>query len=164
MVPADVTNVDQVTEAYATIDKAWGAVDVLVNNAGRNSGKRHLRQLTVAEMTSILDVNLKAAFLCSMAVLPAMRVRKAGTLIHVGSMAATMVFPTAGASYRRRIGHSEMEPWVLAHGLKALRERLKLVLDTHPLAVVPACPKVPAVPAETAEPRERMLEEWREGV
>jgi hypothetical protein len=36
-------------------------------------------------------------------------------------------------------------------------------LDTDPLVVVPARPKVPAVPAETAEPRERMLEGRREG-
>jgi NADP-dependent 3-hydroxy acid dehydrogenase YdfG len=99
VVPADVTNPDQVAEAYETVNKAWGAVDVLVNNAGRNSSKRHFRQLTVAEMSSLLDVNLKTAFLCSMAVLPAMRARKTGTLIHIGSMAATMVFPTAGAGY-----------------------------------------------------------------
>src|ERR1700739_3845389 len=46
VVPADATNADQVTEAYETINKAWGAVDVLVNNAGRNSSKRHLGQLT----------------------------------------------------------------------------------------------------------------------
>jgi NADP-dependent 3-hydroxy acid dehydrogenase YdfG len=97
--PADVTNADQVAEAYETIKKAWGAVEVLVNNAGANSRKRHLRQLTVAEMARLLDVNLKAAFLCSLAVLPAMRASKTGTLIHIGSMAATMVFPTAGASY-----------------------------------------------------------------
>jgi NADP-dependent 3-hydroxy acid dehydrogenase YdfG len=97
--PADVTNADQVAEAYETIKKAWGAVEVLVNNAGGNSSKRHLRQLTVAEMARLLDVNLKAAFLCSLAVLPAMRARNTGTLIHIGSMAATMVFPTAGASY-----------------------------------------------------------------
>ena len=56
-----------------------------------------------------------------------------------------------------------MEPWVLAHGLKTLRECLKLALDTDPLVVVPARPKVPAVPGETAEPRERMLEGRREG-
>ena len=56
-----------------------------------------------------------------------------------------------------------MEPWVLAHGLKTLRECLKLALDTDPLVVVPACPKVEAVLAETAEPRERILEERREG-
>jgi NADP-dependent 3-hydroxy acid dehydrogenase YdfG len=125
VVPADVTNVDQVTEAYETIDKAWGAVDVLVNNAGRNSGKRHLRQLTVAEMASILDLNLKAAFLCSMAVLPAMRARKAGTLIHIGSMAATMVFPTAGASYaaaksgvRHLSAHINAEEGI--HGIRSI--------------------------------------------
>ena len=99
VVPADVTHADQVAEAYETVHKAWGVVDVLVNNAGRNSSKRHLRRLTVAEMSSLLDVNLKTAFLCSMAVLPAMRARKTGTLIHIGSMAATMVFPAAGASY-----------------------------------------------------------------
>ena len=56
-----------------------------------------------------------------------------------------------------------MKPWVLAHGLKALPECLKTALDTDPLVVVPARPKVPAVPAETAEPRERMLEGRREG-
>ena len=57
-----------------------------------------------------------------------------------------------------------MEPWVFAHGLKTLRECLKLTLDTDPLVVVAPRPKVPAVPAETAEPRERMLEGRREGV
>ena len=57
-----------------------------------------------------------------------------------------------------------MKPWVLAHGLKALQEYLKTALDTDPLVVVPARPQVPAVPAETAEPRERMLEERREGM
>ena len=61
VVPADVTNADQVAEAYETVNKAWGAVDVLVNNAGRNSSKRHMRQLTVAEMSSLLDVQGKPA-------------------------------------------------------------------------------------------------------
>ena len=46
VVPADVSDADQVSESYETICQAWGAVDVLVNNAGRNSSKRHLRQLT----------------------------------------------------------------------------------------------------------------------
>jgi NADP-dependent 3-hydroxy acid dehydrogenase YdfG len=125
VVPADVTNADQVAEAYETVNKTWGAVDVLVNNAGRNSSKRHFRQLTVAEMSSLLDVNLKTAFLCSMAVLPAMRARKTGTLIHIGSMAATMVFPTAGASYaaaksgmRHLSAHINAEEGI--HGIRSI--------------------------------------------
>jgi NADP-dependent 3-hydroxy acid dehydrogenase YdfG len=125
VVPADVSDAARVAEAHETVCKAWGAVDVLVNNAGRNSSKRHLRQLTVAEMSSILDVNLKTAFLCSMAVLPAMRARKAGTLIHVGSMAATMVFPAAGASYaaaksgvRQMSAHINAEEGI--HGIRSI--------------------------------------------
>jgi NADP-dependent 3-hydroxy acid dehydrogenase YdfG len=124
-VPADVSDADQVAEAYETIHQALGAVDVLVNNAGRNSIMRHLRQLTVAEMSSMLDVNLKTAFLCSMAVLPSMRARKSGTLIHVGSMAATMVFPTAGASYaaakagvRQMSAHINAEEGI--HGIRSI--------------------------------------------
>jgi NADP-dependent 3-hydroxy acid dehydrogenase YdfG len=99
VVPADVTDADQVTQAYDSVCKAFSTVDVMVNNAGRNSAKRYLRQLTVEEMSSLLEANLRSAFLCSMAVLPAMRAKKAGTLIHIGSMAATMVYPTAGAGY-----------------------------------------------------------------
>jgi NADP-dependent 3-hydroxy acid dehydrogenase YdfG len=125
VVPADVSDADQVAEAHETVFKAWGTVDVLVNNAGRNSSKRHLPQLTVAEMASMLDVNLKAAFLCSMAVLPSMRARKAGTLIHIGSMASTMVLPTAGASYaaaksgvRQMSAHINAEEGI--HGIRSI--------------------------------------------
>jgi NADP-dependent 3-hydroxy acid dehydrogenase YdfG len=125
VVPADVTNANQVAEAYKTIQRAWGAVDVLVNNAGGNTSKRHWGQLTVAEMSSLLDVNLKTAFLCSMAVLPAMRAKKSGTLIHIGSMAATMVFPTAGAGYaaaksglRAMSAHINAEEGI--HGIRSI--------------------------------------------
>jgi NADP-dependent 3-hydroxy acid dehydrogenase YdfG len=125
VVPADVSDADQVAKAYETVSRTWGAVDVLVNNAGRNSSKRHWRQLTVAEMSSMLEVNLKTAFLCSMVVLPAMRAKQAGTLIHVGSMAATMVFPTAGASYaaakagvRQMSAHINAEEGI--HGIRSI--------------------------------------------
>jgi NADP-dependent 3-hydroxy acid dehydrogenase YdfG len=125
VVPADVSDADQVAQAYDTVHQAWGAVEILVNNAGRNSSKRHWHQLTVTEMSSMLDVNLKTAFLCSMMVLPAMRSRKCGTLIHVGSMSATMVFPTAGASYaaaksglRQMSAHINAEEGI--HGIRSI--------------------------------------------
>src|ERR1700739_3051357 len=40
--PADITDAGQVAQAYETVQKAWGEVEVLVNNAGRNSSKRHM--------------------------------------------------------------------------------------------------------------------------
>ena len=125
VVPADVSDTEQVAKAYETVSQTWGAIDVLVNNAGRNSSKRHWCQLTVAEMSSMLDVNLKTAFLCSMVALPAMRAKKGGTLIHIGSMAATMVFPMAGASYaaaksglRQMSAHINAEEGI--HGIRSI--------------------------------------------
>ena len=47
----------------------------------------------------MVDVNLKGPFLCSLAVLPAMRERRAGTLIHVVSNAATGIFSVSGPAY-----------------------------------------------------------------
>jgi NADP-dependent 3-hydroxy acid dehydrogenase YdfG len=125
VVPADVSDADQVANAYEAVAKTLGSIDVLVNNAGRNSSVRHWQQLTVAEMSNLLDVNLKTAFLCSMVVLPAMRARQAGTLIHIGSMSATMVFPTAGASYaaaksgvRQMSAHINAEEGI--HGIRSI--------------------------------------------
>jgi NADP-dependent 3-hydroxy acid dehydrogenase YdfG len=150
VVPADITEPDQVAKAYETVQRAWGNVEFLVNNAGRNSNQRHLDQLTVAEMSSMLDVNLKTAFLCSMAVLPAMRAGKAGTLIHIGSMSATMVYPTAGATYaaskaglRHLSAHINAEEGI--HGIRSI--------CIHPgevaTEIMAARPK-PPTPAEEA--------------
>ena len=50
-------------------------------------------------MASMVDVNLKGPFLCSLAVLPAMRERRAGTLIHIVSNAATGIFLVGGPAY-----------------------------------------------------------------
>jgi NADP-dependent 3-hydroxy acid dehydrogenase YdfG len=99
VLPADLTDPAQVEQAHGLIVSTWGAVDILVNNAGNNAKRRHWRDLSIADMTSIMDVNLKAPFLCTMAVLPGMRARKAGLLIHIASLAGTMLFPVSGPTY-----------------------------------------------------------------
>jgi len=96
---ADVTDPAQVTAAHAAIVAAWGEVDILVNNAGGNAKNRHWRNLSPADMAAIVDVNLKGPFLCTLAVLPAMRARRDGLLIHVASLAGTAIFPVTGATY-----------------------------------------------------------------
>jgi NADP-dependent 3-hydroxy acid dehydrogenase YdfG len=97
--PADLTNPAEVERAHAAIIAACGPIDILVNNAGGNTKRRHWHQLSMADAASVLDVNLKAPFLCSLAVLPAMRSRRSGTLIHIASMAGAMLFPISGPSY-----------------------------------------------------------------
>ncbi len=97
--PADLTSPAEVERVHAAIIAACGPIDILVNNAGGNTKRRHWHQLSMTDMASVLDVNLKVPFLCSLAVLPAMRSRRSGTLIHIASMAGTMQFPISGPAY-----------------------------------------------------------------
>jgi 3-oxoacyl-[acyl-carrier protein] reductase len=64
-----------------------GPIDLLVNNAG--IGPLHgLDDLTEAVFDRTIAVNLKSAFLCIQAVLPAMRARRFGRIVNISSGAA----------------------------------------------------------------------------
>ena len=59
MVKCDVTNIDDVENLYQEAKKAFGAVDIWVNNAGVNSPDKPVHELTDKEISFILDVDLK---------------------------------------------------------------------------------------------------------
>jgi 3-oxoacyl-[acyl-carrier protein] reductase len=77
---ADVFRQGPVAAMIARIAAELGPVDILVNNAGI-ALVRGVDDLTIA-------VNVKSAFLCTQAVLPAMRERKWGRIVNVSSGAA----------------------------------------------------------------------------
>ena len=99
IVPADVADADAVSAAHARVVAELGPVQVLVNNAGINVPRRHWKDLQPGDMASLVDVNLKGPFLCSLAVLPAMRAAGGGVLVHVVSNAATGIYAVAGPAY-----------------------------------------------------------------
>lgn len=86
-VRADVSDGAAVTAMLETIAREFGQPDVLVNNAGVAS-RRGLDDLTEAEFDRTIAVNLKSAFLCTQAVLPAMRARRWGRIVNISSGAA----------------------------------------------------------------------------
>ena len=96
---ADLADPAAITRAHAAVVAALGAVDILVNNAGSNTPGRHWQQLGLDGVASVLDVNLRGPFLCSMAVLPGMRAKGGGTLIHIGSVAGVALFGPSGPAY-----------------------------------------------------------------
>ncbi len=96
---ADVADAHQVTRAHREVTEALGDLDILVNNAGTNAPKRYWADLSAEDMGQMIDVNLKGPFQCSLAVLPAMRARREGLLIHVVSNAAAGIFSVAGPTY-----------------------------------------------------------------
>ncbi len=96
---ADVADAHQVTRAHRAVTEALGDVDILVNNAGTNARKRYWADLSPVDMGQMIDVNLKGPFLCSLAVLPSMRARRQGLLIHVVSNAAAGIYSVSGPTY-----------------------------------------------------------------
>jgi NAD(P)-dependent dehydrogenase (short-subunit alcohol dehydrogenase family) len=69
--------------AQAALD-AFGRIDILVNNAAIAPGEQ---ENTEALWERIMNINLKGAKLMSDAVLPAMKARGAGSIVHVSSIA-----------------------------------------------------------------------------
>jgi 3-oxoacyl-[acyl-carrier protein] reductase len=86
-IAADVSQSADVTAMVERATKALGAIDILVNNAGM-AIVRGIDELTEAEFDLTISVNLKSAFLCTQAVLPAMRARKWGRIVNISSGAA----------------------------------------------------------------------------
>lgn len=96
---ADVTDAAQVTAAHQAIVAAWGDPHILVNNAGFNLANRYWSNLTPEGVASVINANLYGPFICSLAVLPAMRKAKSGLIIHIASFAGQAISFVSGASY-----------------------------------------------------------------
>jgi 3-oxoacyl-[acyl-carrier protein] reductase len=84
---ADVSQAAAVAKMVDHVVSTLGPVDILVNNAGIAIG-RGLDDLTESDFDQTIAVNLKSAFLCTQAVLPAMRAKKWGRIVNISSGAA----------------------------------------------------------------------------
>jgi NAD(P)-dependent dehydrogenase (short-subunit alcohol dehydrogenase family) len=91
-VALDVTDGGQVAAAVATAEKAFGGIDVLVNNAGHGYLSA-VEEGEDAEVRKLFDVNYFGAVDMIKAVLPAMRTRGSGHIINISSMTGLVANP-----------------------------------------------------------------------
>lgn len=81
----DLCNPEEVAEAFSRVKERFGSLDILANNAGVSS-RTSLYDYTIEEFSKILDLNLKAVFVCSQAAARIMREQGGGVIINTSSM------------------------------------------------------------------------------
>lgn len=113
--PGDVTSAEDVGRIAAGIGERFGRLDVLVANAGLNVVERDWASLTPEAASLVLDANLKSGFLCTLAVLPMMRARGDGVIVHTASVAGRLVSLLSGPAYT-----------AAKHGLVAMSHALNI--------------------------------------
>jgi NAD(P)-dependent dehydrogenase (short-subunit alcohol dehydrogenase family) len=81
---ADITKASSCADAVSAAVAAFGTVDILVNNAAIAPGEQENLETM---WDAVLSLNLKAAKLMSDAVLPHMKARRIGSIVHISSIA-----------------------------------------------------------------------------
>lgn len=88
----DVTRREQVQALVDAAVKAYGRIDVIINNAGLMP-QSPLERLKIDDWDRMIDVNIKGVLYGIAAALPYMKQQKAGHIINVSSVAGHKVRP-----------------------------------------------------------------------
>jgi 3-oxoacyl-[acyl-carrier protein] reductase len=121
-VAGDVATPEGAAAAVDTAVRAFGALDVLVNNVGGSGGVGAFDVATAPQWKAVLDRNLLAAVWCSQHAVEHMKARGGGCIVHINSI------------YGREYGTSA--PYTTAKaGLTALTKEMAIDLARHRIRV-----------------------------
>lgn len=95
--PCDVADEAAVAALAAAVTQRFGAVDVLINNAGKFAGAP-FTEMTVADFDGLIAANLRSVFLVARAFVPGMVKRGRGDVFNMSSIAGRGAYP-GGAGY-----------------------------------------------------------------
>ena len=96
---ADVADRAQVAALIDWINRDFGPLDIVVNNAGVNIRERRIEELKPEAWQYVFDINTNGVFNVIHAVLPQMRARRDGLLITISSLGGIRPSTLAGAAY-----------------------------------------------------------------
>jgi NAD(P)-dependent dehydrogenase (short-subunit alcohol dehydrogenase family) len=82
----DVTSEDAVKKVIDEVQKHFGGLHVLVNNAGIAGADRPTHELSLEDWDRVFNVNVKGVFLCTKYAIPHMRRSGSGSIINLSSI------------------------------------------------------------------------------
>jgi NAD(P)-dependent dehydrogenase (short-subunit alcohol dehydrogenase family) len=133
-VPGDVTSEAQVEGMIDAVVERFGRLDILINNAGVHSGAKAW-EMTEAQWDAVVDVDLKAPWLCSKHAARHMIAREGGgRIITISSTSALVGIPD-------QVNYQSAK-----HGVVGQVRTLALELAPHGVTVNTVCPTVVASP------------------
>jgi 3-oxoacyl-[acyl-carrier protein] reductase len=128
VVPCDVSDLESVESAAKTVEKTFGSVAILVNNAGIGGFGGPLHELAPEAWDQILNTNLRGVYYTVRAFAPMMIRARKGQIINISSIAGRNALPN-GAAY-------SASKW----GLNGLSYSLAEELRVHNIRVSVICP------------------------
>jgi NAD(P)-dependent dehydrogenase (short-subunit alcohol dehydrogenase family) len=85
-VKADVSSQDEVKALFQKIDRKFGRLDVLFNNAGIATRGMKIHEMPLKEWQRVIDVNLTGTFLCMQEGIKLMLRQGIGSIINISSV------------------------------------------------------------------------------
>ncbi|MGH6768707.1 MAG: SDR family oxidoreductase [Xanthobacteraceae bacterium] len=107
-VRADVSKADSVASMFSTLDKTWGGIDVLVNNAGIDGARQMSWETDLDAWCEVIDINLMGAFFCAREALKRMVPAKSGVIINTSSVHEVIAWSGHSAYAASKAGLSMM--------------------------------------------------------
>jgi len=97
--PLEVTDEVAISDAFQAVTSRWGAPDILINSAGTHI-EQPSTELSMEAWDTVMDVNLRGAFLLSQAAAQGMVAEaKEGSIVHVTSVRSTLGIRRGYAAY-----------------------------------------------------------------
>ena len=82
----DVSTENSVREFMTKVRNEFGAISILINNAGLTAVHRDWKKVTPEQWDEVMTVNLKSMFLCSRAVISDMEEQRWGRIVNLSSV------------------------------------------------------------------------------
>jgi 3-hydroxybutyrate dehydrogenase len=120
--PADMTKPDEIADMVHATEKTFGALDILINNAGIQY-VAPIEEFPIEKWNQIIAINLSSAFHTIRAAIPGMKSRKWGRIISTASAHSLVASPFKVAYVSAK------------HGLAGLTKTIALEVATFGITV-----------------------------